>query len=63
MPGLRAGRARRPGTRQRGRRLVFRAGPYDSSRGTMLAGGGAVAEWLGRGLQSLVHRFESGPRL
>jgi hypothetical protein len=22
-----------------------------------------VAEWLGRGLQSLVHRFESGPRL
>ena len=24
---------------------------------------GAVAEWLGRGLQSLVHRFESGPRL
>ena len=24
---------------------------------------GAVAEWLGRGLQSLVHRFESGRRL
>jgi DNA-directed RNA polymerase specialized sigma24 family protein len=24
---------------------------------------GAVAEWLGRGLQSLVHRFDSGPRL
>ena len=24
---------------------------------------GAVAERLGRGLQSLVHRFESGPRL
>jgi hypothetical protein len=24
---------------------------------------GAVAEWLGRGLQSPVHRFESGPRL
>jgi hypothetical protein len=22
-----------------------------------------VAEWLGRGLQSLVHRFESGRRL
>jgi hypothetical protein len=22
-----------------------------------------VAEWLGRGLQSLVHRFNSGPRL
>jgi hypothetical protein len=24
---------------------------------------GAVAEWLGRGLQSLAHRFDSGPRL
>jgi hypothetical protein len=24
---------------------------------------GAVAEWLGRGLQSPVHRFDSGPRL
>ena len=24
---------------------------------------GAVAEWLGRGLQSLVQRFESAPRL
>jgi hypothetical protein len=24
---------------------------------------GAVAEWLGRGLQSLVHQFESGRRL
>ena len=24
---------------------------------------GAVAEWLGRGLQSLVHRFDSGRRL
>ena len=24
---------------------------------------GDVAEWLGRGLQSLVHRFESGRRL
>jgi hypothetical protein len=24
---------------------------------------GGVAEWLGRGLQSLVHRFDSGPRL
>ncbi len=24
---------------------------------------GGVAEWLGRGLQSLVHRFNSGPRL
>jgi hypothetical protein len=24
---------------------------------------GGVAEWLGRGLQSLAHRFDSGPRL
>ena len=24
---------------------------------------GGVAEWLGRGLQSLAHRFNSGPRL
>ena len=24
---------------------------------------GAVAEWLGRGLQSLVHQFDSGRRL
>jgi hypothetical protein len=24
---------------------------------------GAVAEWLGKGLQSPVHRFDSGPRL
>ncbi len=24
---------------------------------------GAVAEWLRRGLQNLVHRFNSGPRL
>jgi hypothetical protein len=24
---------------------------------------GGVAEWLGRGLQSPVHRFNSGPRL
>jgi hypothetical protein len=24
---------------------------------------GAVAEWLRRGLQSLAHRFDSGPRL
>jgi hypothetical protein len=24
---------------------------------------GAVAEWLGRGLQSLAHRFDSGRRL
>ena len=24
---------------------------------------GDVAEWLGRGLQNLVHRFESGRRL
>ena len=24
---------------------------------------GVVAEWLGRGLQNLVHRFKSGPRL
>jgi hypothetical protein len=32
-------------------------GRYDGRRA------GAVAERLGRGLQSLVHRFESGPRL
>jgi hypothetical protein len=24
---------------------------------------GGVAEWLGRGLQSPAHRFDSGPRL
>ena len=24
---------------------------------------GSVAEWLGRGLQNLVHRFNSGSRL
>jgi hypothetical protein len=29
---------------------------YDARRG-------AVAEWLGRGLQSLVHQFDSGRRL
>jgi hypothetical protein len=28
-----------------------------------MAPNGAVAEWLGRGLQSLVHRFDSGRRL
>ena len=28
-----------------------------------MADHGAVAEWLGRGLQSLVYRFESGRRL
>jgi hypothetical protein len=28
-----------------------------------LFGHGAVAEWLRSGLQSRVHRFESGPRL
>src|SRR5919198_1634121 len=28
-----------------------------------MAGRGAVAEWLGRGLQSLVHQFDSGRRL
>jgi hypothetical protein len=33
------------------------SGRYDGRRA------GAVAERLGRGLQSLVHRFESGPRL
>ena len=27
------------------------------------SGVGAVAEWLRSGLQSRVHRFESGPRL
>ena len=27
------------------------------------ASSGGVAEWLGRGLQSPVHRFDSGPRL
>jgi hypothetical protein len=27
------------------------------------SGVGGVAEWLGRGLQSPVHRFNSGPRL
>lgn len=28
-----------------------------------MPGSGDVAEWLGRGLQSLVHQFESGRRL
>src|SRR5215467_3644627 len=28
-----------------------------------MAARGAVAEWLGRGLQSLVHQFDSGRRL
>src|ERR1044072_296750 len=34
-----------------------------STGGGYPVGRGAVAEWLGRGLQSLVHRFESGRRL
>jgi hypothetical protein len=34
----------------------LRRGRYDGA-------GGAVAEWLGRGLQSLVQRFESARRL
>jgi hypothetical protein len=29
----------------------------------MAAHDGAVAEWLGRGLQSLAHQFDSGRRL
>ena len=45
-----------------------KAGPFlptllDFVAGTMDAAGGAVAEWLGKGLQSPVHRFDSGPRL
>src|SRR5262249_41141477 len=31
--------------------------------GATIPARGAVAEWLGRGLQSLVHRFKSGRRL
>ena len=34
-----------------------------STAGSYPVARGAVAEWLGRGLQSLVHRFESGRRL
>ncbi len=43
-----------------GRRL----GPVGGAgRAPRMTGRGAVAEWLGRGLQSLVQRFESAPRL
>ena len=38
-------------------------GPALSRAATRLAPSGGVAEWLGRGLQSLAHRFDSGPRL
>src|SRR6266536_6158610 len=34
-----------------------------STGGSYPVARGAVAEWLGRGLQSLVHQFESGRRL
>ncbi len=36
---------------------------YVPSRRYHATSPGAVAEWLGRGLQSLAHRFDSGPRL
>src|SRR5690606_36316219 len=37
--------------------------PMCSAEAPVFVGAGAVAEWLCRGLQSLVHRFDSGPRL
>jgi hypothetical protein len=41
-----------------------RAGPPErADPAVTICSGGAVAEWLGRGLQSLAHRFDSGPRL
>ena len=41
--------------------LVCRGIQRSGDGGTASSGG--VAEWLGRGLQSPVHRFDSGPRL
>ena len=40
-----------------------RSSAGSQKRPATMAPRGAVAEWLGRGLQSLVHRFESGRRL
>ena len=39
------------------------AGRLGVTEGSLRWRGGAVAEWLGRGLQSLVQRFESARRL
>jgi hypothetical protein len=42
---------------------VQRCRPERGYGGSLRWRGGAVAEWLGRGLQSLVQRFESARRL
>ena len=39
------------------------SGPFARRRVDWPPRCGGVAEWLGRGLQSRVHRFNSGPRL
>ena len=39
------------------------SGGYGGTRSLRCARDGAVAEWLGRGLQSLAHQFDSGRRL
>jgi hypothetical protein len=38
-------------------------GPNRVTGGATMAARGDVAEWLGRGLQSLARRFDSGRRL
>ncbi len=48
----------RPVARRQGAPLDFQP-----ARPRERAGHGAVAEWLGRGLQSLAHQFDSGRRL
>jgi hypothetical protein len=55
----------RPSCRCR-RRLVARVvgeGGVDCGTARFRRAPGGVAEWLGRGLQSPAHRFDSGPRL